>query len=97
MESHDREVRKAEFTNMYKAYQALINTIATTYNYNTKNDVVSARIRKYDSARQAALSAGNIPEEVYDNLVKEVHEYLPVLHRYIQLRKRVLGVDELKT
>lgn len=50
MESHDREVRKAAFTNMYKAYQALINTIATTYNYNTKNDVVSARIRKYDSA-----------------------------------------------
>ena len=96
MESHDREVRKAAFTNMYKAYQALINTIATTYNYNTKNDVVSARIRKYDSARQAALSAGNIPEEVYDNLIKEVHEYLPVLHRYIQLRKKVLGVDELK-
>lgn len=96
MESHDRDVRKAAFTNMYEAYKALINTIATTYNYNTKNDVVSARIRKYDSARQAALSAGNIPEEVYDNLISVVHEYLPVLHRYIELRKKVLGVDELK-
>lgn len=96
MESHDREVRKAAFTNMYEAYKALINTIATTYNYNTKNDVVSARIRKYDSARQAALSAGNIPEEVYDNLISVVHEYLPVLHRYIELRKKLLGVDELK-
>lgn len=96
MESHNRDVRKAAFTNMYEAYKALINTIATTYNYNTKNDVVSARIRKYDSARQAALSSGNIPEEVYDNLISVVHEYLPVLHRYIELRKKALGVDELK-
>ena len=96
MESHDREVRKAAFTNMYEAYRALINTIATAYNYNVKDDVVTARIRKYDSARQAALSGGNIPEEVYDNLISVVHEYLPVLHRYTELRKKVLGVEELK-
>lgn len=96
MESHNRDLRKAAFTNMYEAYKAFINTIATTYNYNTKNDAVSARIRKYDSARQAALSSGNIPEEVYDNLIAVVNEYLPVLHRYIVLRKKVLGVDELK-
>lgn len=96
MESHDRGLRKAAFTNIYEAYKAFINTIATTYNYNTKNDAVSARIRKYDSARQAALSSGNIPEEVYDNLIAVVNEYLPVLHRYIVLRKKVLGVDELK-
>ena len=96
MESHDRDLRKAAFTNMYEAYKAFINTIATTYNYNTKNDAVSARIRKYDSARQAALSSGNIPEEVYDNLIAVVNEYLPVLHRYIALRKKVLGADDLK-
>ncbi len=96
MESHDRNVRKAAYTNMYEAYKALINTIATTYNYNTKNDVVSARIRKYESARGAALSGGNIPEEVYDNLIAVVNEYLPVLHKYTSLRKKVLGVDELK-
>ena len=96
MESQDRSLRKSAFTNMYEAYKAFINTIATTYNYNTKNDAVSARIRKYDSARQAALSSGNIPEEVYDNLIAVVNEYLPVLHRYIALRKKVLGVDELK-
>lgn len=96
MESHDREVRKSAFTNMYEAYKALINTLATNYNYNVKTDVVTARIRKYSSARQAALSGGNIPEEVYDNLISVVHEYLPVLHRYIQLRKRILAVDELK-
>lgn len=96
MHSHDRSVRKAAFTNMYEAYKALINTLATNYNYNVKTDVVSARVRKYDSARQAALSSGNIPEDVYDNLISQVHEYLPVLHRYIELRKKVLGVDELK-
>lgn len=96
MHSHDREVRKSAFTNMYEAYKALINTLATNYNYNVKTDVVSARIRKYDSSRQAALSGGNIPEEVYDRLIETVHEYLPVMHRYTELRKKVLGVDELK-
>lgn len=96
MESHDRNVRKAAFCNMYESYKKLINTIAVNYNYNTKNDVVSARIRRYDSSRQAALYGGNIPENVYDSLIETVHEYLPVLHRYIELRKKVLGVDELK-
>lgn len=96
MESHDRSVRKAAYTNMYEAYKNLINTIAVNYNYNTKNDVVSARIRKYASARQAALSGGNIPEKVYDNLISVVNEYLPVVHRYIELRKKILGVDKLK-
>ena len=96
MESHDRRVRKAAFTNVYEAYKGLINTIASAYSYNVKADVIGARIRKYDSARQAALSGDNIPEEVYDNLISVVHEYLPVLHRYIALRKKILGVDELK-
>lgn len=96
MESHDRDVRKAAFTNVYEAYKSLINTISTTYSYNVKTDVVGARIRKYSSARASALSGGNIPEEVYDNLISVVHDYLPVLHRYIELRKKILGVDELK-
>lgn len=96
MESNDRNIRKQAYTNMYESYKALINTIATTYNYNVKNDVVKARIRKYSSARAASLSNGNIPEEVYDNLINVVHEYLPVMHKYIELRKKLLGVDELK-
>lgn len=96
MESHDRNVRKAAFTNMYEAYKKLINTIATNYNYNTKTDVVSARIRKHESSLAAALSGGNIPLDVYHNLIEQVHGALPALHKYIELRKRVLGVDELK-
>ncbi len=96
MESHNRQVRKSAYTHVYEAYKGLINTIASTYSYNVKTDVVGARIRKYSSARAAALSGDNIPEEVYDNLISVVHDYLPVLHRYIQLRKRILGVDQLK-
>lgn len=96
MESKNRDVRRAAYTNMYETYKAFINTIATTYNYNVKNDVAKAKIRKYSSARAASLSGGDIPEEVYDNLINVVHEYLPVLHKYIQLRKKVLGVDQLK-
>ena len=95
MESHDRNVRKSAYNAMYDAYKGLINTIATTYNYNTKTDVINARIRKYDSARDAALSGDNIPAEVYENLVKVVNDNLPVMHRYTELRKKLLGVDSL--
>lgn len=95
MESHDRDVRKNAYNVVYDAYKELINTIASAYNYNTKTDVVSARIRKYESARAAALSGDNIPAEVYDNLVAEVHKNLPAMHRYVELRKKLLGVDKL--
>lgn len=95
MESHNREVRQAAYNAMYASYKDLINTIASAYNYNTKTDVVNARIRKYESARDAALSGDNIPGEVYDNLVATVNKYLPVLHRYVELRKKMLGTDKM--
>lgn len=95
MESHNRNVREAAYNAMYDSYKELINTIATTYNYNTKTDVVGARIRKYESARAAALSGDNIPGEVYDNLVSVVNDNLPAMHRYVQLRKKMLGVDKM--
>lgn len=95
MESHDRSVREAAYNAMYDSYKELINTIAATYNYNTKTDVVGARIRKYPSARAVALSGDNIPEAVYDNLVSTVNDNLPSLHRYAQLRKKLLGLDKM--
>ncbi|MDO4746639.1 MAG: oligoendopeptidase F [Bacillota bacterium] len=95
MESHNRNVRKSAYDAMYDSYKELINTIATTYNYNTKTDVIGARIRKYDSARAAALSGDNIPAEVYDNLVSVVNDNLPAMHRYVELRKKLLGVDKM--
>ena len=95
MECHDRDVRRSAYNAMYDAYKKLLNTISTAYNYNTKTDVVTSRIRKYSSSREAALSGDNIPAEVYDNLVSTVNEDLPQLHRYIELRKKLLGYDEL--
>ncbi len=96
MKSHDRRVREDAFTAMYEAYKSLLNTISTAYSFNVKKNVISSRIRNYPSVRGAALSGGNIPEEVYDNLITVVHDYLPVMHRYAQLRKKVLGLDALK-
>lgn len=96
MENHNRDVRQRAYEAMYTAYKNLINTISTTYSYNTKRDVVSARIRKYSSSRAAAMSGDNINEEVYDNLVKVINDNLPTMYKYMELRKKILDVDELK-
>jgi oligoendopeptidase F len=95
MQSHDRRVRKEVYERMYQAYEKQRNTLATLYNYNTKQDVVMAKIRKYPSAIDAALFGDNVPLTVYENLVSEVNEALPSLHRYIELRKRILKLDSL--
>ncbi|MDR0424024.1 MAG: oligoendopeptidase F [Clostridiales Family XIII bacterium] len=95
MESRDREVRKSAFTKMHGAYAALRNTLAATYSYNTKYDVVSARIRKYPSSLEAALSGDNIPVAVYDSLVEAVNGRLGTLHRYLALRQKIMGLDKL--
>lgn len=96
MENRDRSVRKQAYENLYEAYRKQINTIASAYNYNTKTDVITARIRKYAGAREAALSSDNVSTEVYDNLINVINSYLPVLHRYIELRRKMLGTEELR-
>ncbi|MEC0665743.1 oligoendopeptidase F [Priestia flexa] len=95
LESSDRRVREEAFKAVYDTYGKFKNTFASTLSGTVKKDNFSAKVRNYESARHAALSANNIPEEVYDNLVATVNEYLPLLQRYIDLRKKVLGVDEL--
>ncbi len=95
MESHDRKVRREAFEHMYKAFGDLKNTLATNYNYNTKTDVITARIRKYGSAREAALSGDNIPAKVYDNLIDTVNSRLDLMHRYVEVRRKMLKVDEV--
>ncbi|KGF09013.1 oligopeptidase PepB [Clostridiales bacterium S5-A14a] len=93
MQSHNRDVRKNAFEKIYQTYEKLINTISSTYAYSVKNDVVRSQIRKYPSARNASLYPDNIPESVYDNLVKVVSDNLTNLHRYMSLRKKVLGIE----
>lgn len=95
MESPDREVRKAAYENLYAAYSAQKNTLAATYNYNVKKNCIISKIRKYPSALAAELDGDRIPEDVYLNLVKSVNDNLDILHRYVSLRKKILGVEEI--
>ncbi len=96
MQSHDRAVRQNAYRRMYQAYENQKNTLATLYNYNTKQDVIFARIRKHPSAIEAALFGDNVPLQVYDNLIAEVHQALPALHGYMSLRKRALDLSRLR-
>jgi oligoendopeptidase F len=95
LESSDRRVRHDAFKAVYKTYGDFKNTFASTLSGNVKKNNFNARVRKYQSARHAALSANNIPETVYDNLVNTVNKNLSLLHRYVKLRKKVLGINEL--
>lgn len=95
LKNPDKEIRKQAYESVYSKYKELINTIATTYNYNTKTDVVAAKLRKYSSARNMSMSSDNIDESVYDNLVDEITNYLPALHKYMRLRKDILKLDTL--
>ena len=94
---HDRnrEVRSQAFRNLMNAYQAFGHTIAGTYGASVKKDQFLADSHHYESARQAAMAPLEIPEEVYDNLIAVVHESLPVLQEYLELRKKRMGLDEL--
>ncbi|MDD6919708.1 MAG: oligoendopeptidase F [Eubacteriales bacterium] len=96
MESSDVNIRKQAFESMYTSYKNLINTIATIYNYRVKTNVINSKLRKYDSCMESFLKGDNVSKDVYNNLIDVVHEYLPYLHKYIELRKKLLGVDELK-
>lgn len=95
LESDNRRVRHDAFHAVYETYGKYKNTFASTLSGAIKRNNFYARVRKYDSARQAALSDNNIPETVYDQLVETVNDHLHLLHRYIDIRKRALQLDEL--
>ena len=95
LESADPRVRRDAFNAVYETYGKFRNTFASTLSGNIKKDNFYARVRNYSSARHGALSENNIPESVYENLVSTISDQLPLLHRYIKLRKKVLGLDEL--
>jgi oligoendopeptidase F len=91
----DHDLRKRVYDQFYGEYEAHANTLASLYSGSIQNDIASARARGYSSSRAKALFADDVPEAVYDNLVSSVHETLPQLHRYYDLRKRLLGLKEL--
>lgn len=96
MKSKDRSVRKAAYEACIAAYAKLQNTLAATYSNSVKGDMFFAETRKYSSTLEAKLFGSNIPLEVYEQLIKAVEEYLPVLHKYYDIRKKALNLDELQ-
>lgn len=94
-ESRDREVRKSSFEKIFGTYGKLGNTFAAIYGSSVKQDVARSTIRHYGSALEAAMQPLEIPECVYDNLITVMHESLPILQRYLRLRKRIMNLDEL--
>lgn len=95
MESADRELRKQTFQSMYSQYDRYKNTLAATYSANLKNSTFFARVRNYESDLAMALDGGEIPVTVYTQLIATVRENLPLLHRYVRLRKKAMGLDEI--
>lgn len=95
LESKDRRVRKDAFKRLYETYGNYKNTLAATFSANIKTEVFLAKARNYNSSLESALDDSNIPVEVYDNLIETVHKNIDKLHRYVALRKKILGVEEL--
>ena len=95
LESRDRRVRREAFERLYKEYGRFRNTLAATFDANVKQEYFFAEMRNYKSSLEAALDGGNIPVRVYDGLIEAVHQNLPLMHKYISLRKKLLDVDEL--
>src|SRR5579884_2257920 len=93
LENPYREMRMRAFEAMLGTYAAYRNTFAATLSSQVKTDLFFARARRYSSALEAALDPNNIPVSVYTSLVETVHRNLPKLQRYLQLRKRLLGLD----
>ncbi len=92
----NREVRRLTYERVYDTYLAHKNTVASLYAYNVKTDVAVARVKKFSSAREMALFSKRIPESVYDALIAGVKENLSYHHRYLELRKKVLGLDSVR-
>ncbi|MGS4809976.1 oligoendopeptidase F [Streptococcus sp. Z554] len=96
VESKNREVRRGAYEALYATYEQYQHTYAKTLQTNVKVQNYRAKVRNYKSAREAALTANFVPESVYDNLVSAVRKHLPLLHRYLDLRSKILGIPDLK-
>lgn len=95
LQNEDPEVRAKTFENMHKAYKKLINTIGTNYAYNVKQTVILTKLRKYKNVLSSALYSDEVPESVYDNLIKEIRSGLPYMHEYLEVKRKELGLEKL--
>ena len=95
MENPDQNVRKAAFESLYHTFASFKNTSAAFLDSQVKGLIFNARARNYASTLEAALDRTEVPVSVYHNLINAVHENLPLMHKYVELRKKLMGVDEL--
>ncbi|WP_254829441.1 oligoendopeptidase F [Haloglomus salinum] len=97
LKNRDRDFRQRVSETFYDEWAGLRNAVGTAYKNSVKADIKLARARNYDTARAASLDDANIPVGVYDNLVDTVEANLDTLHRHAELKRDVLGVDELRS
>ena len=95
MESTDECLRKNAFHNLYEQYEKYRNTFASMLQGQVRQGIFFSRARKYPSAREAALSRNEVPVSVYDNLIQSVHDHMAPMHRYMEIRRRLLGTSKL--
>ena len=96
LQDKNRDVRRQAYESMYNAHMNNINTLAAIYSSSVKKDVFYAKVRHFASVLQGELFSGNIPESVYSGLIREVHNFLPQMHRYVELRQKLLGIEDGK-
>ncbi len=93
--SDDRTLRKNAFKSYYKGYCGHINTFAATYSGTVKASTAEAEVRHYGSSREMYMAGENIPVSVYDSLIEAVRNHMPTMYRYVDFRKKMLGIDDL--
>ncbi|MBQ5320636.1 MAG: oligoendopeptidase F [Oscillospiraceae bacterium] len=96
VKSKNRDVRKAVFENYFGEFNKYINTFAATYSGSVKTDAFFASVKNYESSLEAGLFSAGVPTEVYKNLISSVRKSLPIMEKYISLRKKALGLSELE-
>ena len=94
-ESKDRTLRKNSFEALYGRYNEFRNTYASLYDGEVKGRIFAAKARKYNNIFEAAVNGNNVSPKVCDNLFESIHDNMDKMHRYVDLRKKLLGVDEL--
>ncbi|HPV41612.1 MAG TPA: oligoendopeptidase F [Spirochaetota bacterium] len=95
LQSQDRVIRQKAFFQYYRSYDNHKNSIAAALHYSNKRDRFYSRVRNFENCRRSALFSDNVQDEVYDNLIETVRKNLAPLFRYLDFRKKILGLDEL--
>lgn len=95
MQSEDRELRRSAFTNLYNTYKSYENTYTAILSGHLKTLAFNANVRRYENTLEAALDSTEVPQSVYYSLIDAVHANMDKMYRYVKLRKKLLGVDEL--